>query len=103
MVLDRNTLSGRCINTLMTSLSGLNETYLDLLLTTNGTSAPPSAPPLATSRFVSPYTSNGVQRARPLMPGQPLPTGVAAVCMAIPVEQSDVCEASGTGERVPTA
>ena len=85
------------------SVSGLNETYLDLLLTTNGTSAPPSAPLLATSRFISPYTSNGVQRARPLMPGQPLPTGVAAVCMAIPVEQPDACEASGTAERVPTA
>ena len=43
------------------SLSGLNETCLDLHLTANGTSAPPSAPPLAASRFTSPYTSNGVQ------------------------------------------
>ena len=85
------------------SLSGLNETYLHLHVTNEDMSAPPSAPPVATSRFTSPYTSNGVQRARPLLPGQPLPLGVAAVCIAVPVEQPDACGASGTGGRVPAA
>ena len=85
------------------SQSGLNETYPNLHLTSNGTSAPLSALPLRSSNFSSPYTSNGVQRGRPLLPGQPLPLGVAAVCMAVPVEQPVACGASGTGGRVPAA
>lgn len=85
------------------SLSGLNETYVDLHFTNDGMSAPPSAPPLAASRFTSPYTSDGVQRARPLLPGQPLPTGVAAVVMAVPAEQAEARDAFGTGGRVPAA
>ena len=72
------------------SQSGLNETCLSFHSTSNGTSAPLSALPLRSSNFSSPYTSNGVQHARPLLPGQPLPFAVAAVAMAIPAEQLEV-------------
>ena len=72
------------------SQSGLNETSPNLPLTSIGTSAPLSALPLSASNLTSPFTSDGVQRARPLLPGQPLPTGVAAVAMAIPAEQPEV-------------
>ena len=86
------------------SQSGLNETYLHLPLTASGTGATQSALALSDSgTYTSPYSSGGVQRARPLLPGQPLPIGVAAVCMAVPVEQPHACEAFETGERVPAA
>ena len=85
------------------SQSRLNETYQNLPLTASGTGATQSVLALGASNFSSPYTSGGVQRARPLLPGQPLPIGVAAVCMAVPVEQPHACEASETGERVPAA
>ena len=79
----------RSANTAFTplSLSGLNETYLHLHSMANGrASVPPSALLLHTPSFTSPYTSDGVQRARPLLPGQQLPMGVAAVAMAMPLE-----------------
>ena len=85
------------------SLSGLNQTSFGVLLTGHGASAPPSTLPLSASNFTSPFTSNGVLRARPLSPGQPLPTGVAAVAMAIPAEQPGASDAFGTGGRVPVA
>ena len=85
------------------SQSGLNETYLNVLLTASGTGATQSALALSASNFRSPYTSEGVQRARPLLPGQPLPTGVAAVAMAVPAEQPEARDAFGTGGRVPAA
>ena len=85
------------------SLSGLNQTSFGVLLTGHGASAPPSALPLSASDYRSPYTSDGVQRARPLLPGQPLPTGVAAVVMAVPAEQAEARDAFGTGGRVPAA
>ena len=83
------------------SLSGLNQTSVGVLLTGHGASALPSALPLSASNYTSPYTSEGVQRARPLLPGQPLPTGVAAVAMAVPAEQPEARDAFGTGGRVP--
>ena len=85
------------------SQSRLNETYLNLPLTASGTGATQSVLALGASNFSPPYMSNGVQRARTLLPGQPLPIGVAAVCMAVPVEHSDACGASVTGGRVPAA
>ena len=69
------------------SLSGLNQTSSGLLLTSYRASAPPGALSLSASNFRSPFTSDGVQRARPLLPGQPLPTGVAAIAIAVPAEQ----------------
>ena len=77
------------------SLSGLNQTSFGVLLTGHG------ALPLSASNYSSPFTSDGVQRARPLLPGQPLPTGVAAVAMAVAAEQPEACVAFGTGGRVP--
>ena len=72
------------------SQSGLNETSPNLHLTSIGTSPPLSALPLTASNSSSLFSSDSVQRARPLLPGQPLPTGVAAVAMAIPAEQLEV-------------
>ena len=79
------------------SLFGLNQTSFGVLLTGHG------ALPLSASNYSSPFTSDGVQRARPLLPGQPLalPTGVAAVAMAVAAEQPEACVAFGTGGRVP--
>ena len=67
------------------TLSGLNETYSHLPQTTDSASAQSSALLPSASLYTSPYTSDGVQRARPLPPGQPLPMGVAAVALAMPV------------------
>ena len=67
--------------------SDSNQTY-ELLRVTDGASAQSSALlPSASFLFASPFTSDGVQRARPLLPGEPLPMGVAAVAMAVPVHQ----------------
>ena len=67
--------------------SDSNQTY-ELLRITDGASAQSSALlPSASFLFASPFTSDGVQRARPLLPGEPLPMGVAAVAMAVPVHQ----------------
>ena len=69
------------------SLSGLNQTSSCLLMTSHGASAPPGALSLSASNFSSPFSSDGVQCAQPLLPGQPLPTGVAAIAIAVPAEQ----------------
>ena len=83
------------------SLSGLNQTSSGLLLTSYRASAPPGALSLSASNFSSPFSPDGVQCAQPLLPGQPLPTGVAAVAMAVAAEQPEACVAFGTGGRVP--
>ena len=67
------------------TLSGLNETYSHLPQTADGASAQSSALLPSASLYTSPFTSDGVQRARPLPPGQPLPMGVAAVALAVPI------------------
>ena len=107
MVLDRNTLSGRCIDTLMRvrperDLPGLALDHQ------RHERAAERAPAGDISLRVAIHVEWRAACPLPgrlsrLMPGQPLPTGVAAVCIAVPVEQPDACEASGTGERVPTA